>query len=286
VATHGALQRRTDEQEREDAARRRDQAQPTVASDRADVLLALQQGAGNQAVSRLVQRKVKFGNSTKWATKATLPPVPARFVAEYQPHVVEQAERLAEQWVTDGEERAPFAAPEDFYRKIFGRLVHAGTAPDAPTNYPAWTVLKNAVDTEGNVTEVKWSNFNPVQAGLLLQELSACNVQRSDNENTTAFHGNAHGKLPKQVAGPNGELVSTLPKTDQQNHTPYVEFLIPGHKKENGIERGILDRTAGLVYITAHYDVGSFAWLSGVPGSLVSNWSKKASDYAREYRGK
>lgn len=286
MATHGEIRRRTDEQRREDAAPRRDEPQQAVAADDADVLLALQQGAGNQAVSRLIQRRVKLGNSNTWATRSTVPPVPARFEAEYQPHVVEQARRLAEQWVTDGEERAPFATAEHLYRKIFGRLVHAGTAPDAPTNYPAWTVLKNAVETEGQVTEVKWANFNTQEGTKLLDELMNCNVQRSGNAETTAFHGNAHGKLPKRVAGPNGEVLAEMPKADQQNHTPYVEFLIPGHKKENGIERGILDRTSGLIYVTAHYDVGSFAWLSGVPGALVSNWSKKATEYAREYRGK
>jgi hypothetical protein len=70
VATHGEVRRRDPEQERRDAARREDDA-------RQHALLALQQSAGNQAVSRLVQRRVKFGTSTKRATKAAPPSNPA-----------------------------------------------------------------------------------------------------------------------------------------------------------------------------------------------------------------
>ena len=78
--------------------------------------------------------------------------------------------------------------------------------------------------------------------------------------------------------------MSELPYGKQANYTPYIEFLIAGHKQENGIERGILDREAGLIYVTAHYDVGSIAWLSGAPGSLITNWSEKAKKYTRFMR--
>lgn len=73
--------------------------------------------------------------------------------------------------------------------------------------------------------------------------------------------------------------MSDLKKSEQPDHTPYIEFLIPGHKKATGIERGIIDRDDGLIYITAHYTKGSFVLLSGAPNDLVQDWQGKATAY-------
>jgi hypothetical protein len=190
---------------------------------------------------------------------------------------------LAAQW-RDDQQEGRFPSAEAFYRRMVSYVVRRGTAAPAPTNAAAWTVLGEAVTKNGQVTEVKWSNFNPTEANSLQAELENCQVQISSNTKTTACHVNAHGKLPKKVAGPNGELVSDLEAHEQPKYTPYVEFLVTGHKSENGIERGILDLASGLVYLTAHYDTGSIAWLSGAPGALVSNWSQKARGYTRLLR--
>jgi hypothetical protein len=288
VAAHGGASGRVQAHasERELGARGRREAEELALPDQARLLLSLQQAAGNQAVSNLLHRKVRIAPSTGWATRTgqhALPQMPARFLAQYQPNVIDQVNALAAKWRDDDVE-GTFASADDFYRKLFNHVVIRGTAAVAPTNYGCWKVLGDAVAAEGNLTEVKWSNLNATEAGKLLNELQQCQVQISGNVSTTACHANAHGKLPKRVAGPNGELVSDLPARDQPRYTPYIEFLITGHKTENGIERGILDRVSGLVYVTAHYDVGSIAWLSGVPGALVSNWSRKAKDYTRLLR--
>jgi hypothetical protein len=275
-----------DPSERERVARRPEEPERSGPSDLANVLLSLQGSAGNQAVSNLVQRRVMIAPSTAWATRTgrnALPPMPDHFVAEYQPYVIEQVNALAAQW-RDDQNEGRFASADDFYRRLFNHVVRRGTAPAAPTNASAWNVLGDAVTRDGQVTEVKWSNFNPAVAGNLQTELENCKVQLSSNPATTACHANAHGKLPKKVAGPNGELVSELKPSEQPKYTPYVEFLVTGHKSENGIERGILDRVSGLIYLTAHYDVGSIAWLSGAPGGLVSNWSQKARTYTQTLR--
>lgn len=37
-----------------------------------------------------------------------------------------------------------------------------------------------------------------------------------------------------------------------------------------------------VAYITAHYETGSFVWLSGAPESLVNNWLRKAVEYRKD----
>src|SRR5205085_10487951 len=108
-------------------------------------------------------------------------------------------------------------------------------------------------------------------------ELTQCEVQVSSNPKTTACHGNDHQKLPKKVIP---DLAAKAPSV-QPDHTPYIEFLIPGHKASSGIERGVFDRADGLIYITAHYTKGSFVWLSGAPAALVADWQQKASRYVQ-----
>ena len=78
---------------------------------------------------------------------------------------------------------------------------------------------------------------------------------------------------------PPGKEFKELPQNEQIKLTPYVEILIPGHKNSaSEIERGIIDVWSKQVYLTAHYDKGSFVWLSGAPDALVNTWRMKAME--------
>ena len=254
----------------------------------ATLLRSLQQGAGNRAVAGLLQRKVKIGAATSpWIAKGKLPAIPPAIAGLYQPYVIKQVETLAEQMradaVTAGRE---FATADLFYQPLFDQVVTTGTAAGAVDKRPAWTLLKAAVEKQGNVTEVPWTTFSATEATKLEGDLAACPVQVSDNPRTTACHGNVHGKLPKKVVVPGGGLLSDKPQHEQFDPTPYIEFLIAGGQKGiTGIERGILDKDAGLIYVTAHYTRGSFVWLSGAPATLVANWQAKAARYGRILKG-
>jgi hypothetical protein len=106
-------------------------------------------------------------------------------------------------------------------------------------------------------------------------------VQRADLQQPghDGLPRNSHGKLPKKVITPGNVPLDEVAIKQQPLHTPYYEFLIPGHKSENEIERAILDRNSRQIYITAHYETGSFVWLSGAPKALLDNWVAKASKY-------
>jgi hypothetical protein len=250
------------------------------ALSQAQMLLALQRTAGNQAVAGALQRKVKLGTKPWLKANAALPAISPAIKDRYEPYVVDQVETLARQWRDDAvaTPARAFATADLFYQAVFDHVLtqgKAGVASDANR----WAKLKAGVKTAGNVTEVPWANFGAVEGPLLDTDLSACGVQISGNTGTTACHGNTHHKLPKKVNVPGGQELSSLLPSQQPAHTDYIEFLVPGHKNETGIERAILDRATGQIYITAHYTVGSFVWLSGAPGGLVANWQAKALTY-------
>lgn len=235
-----------------------------------------------------LHRKVKIGGSNKpWLAKGALPPIPPEIAARYQQYAIDQVKGLAEAQradaVTAGRE---FATPAAFYQPLFDQVVSAGHPAARTDGRPAWTLLKIAVTKEGNVTEVPWSTFSTTEAAVLERDLTACAVQISGNSKTTACHGNVHQKLPKKIVVPGGGLLADEPQDEQFDLTPYIEFLIAGgQKKLTGIERGILDKDSGQIYVTAHYTQGSFVWLSGAPQALVSDWQAKAQKYGRLLKG-
>lgn len=235
-----------------------------------------------------LQRKVKIGGPKKpWLAKGALPPIPPEIAARYQQYVIDQVKELAEaqraDTVTAGREFATAAA---FYQPLFDQVITAANPAAARDGRAAWTLLKFAVAKQGHLTEVPWSTFSATEAATLERDLAACPVQVSDNTATTACHGNAHQKLPKKVVVPGGGLLAHKPEAEQFDLTPYIEFLIAGgQKKATGIERGILDKDSGQIYVTAHYTQGSFAWLSGAPQALVDNWQAKAQKYGRVLKG-
>jgi hypothetical protein len=159
---------------------------------------------------------------------------------------------------------------------VFRAVITEGTADETVQSGAAWDRLAQAVKTSGNVTELPWASLEAKSARKLVEELRDLPVQDSSNPKSSPFHGNAHKKLPKQVHVPEGKELSQLPADEQVKRTPYVEILVPGHKSTSGIERGIIDTWSKQVYLTAHYDQGSFAWLSGAPDALVNPWLMKA----------
>jgi hypothetical protein len=245
------------------------------------LLRSLQQAAGNQAVGRALQRKVKIAPKTAWTKKdGALPAMPDRFKAKYQPYAVEKAEALARVWRDDEiEDGRAFASVEEFWRAVFHSVITEGTADTEEQPAPAWSRLAAAVKQEGKLTELPWASLEPKSARALVAELQHLPVQASSNPKSTAFHANAHQKLPKKVNVPDGKELRDLPPDQQVKLTPYVEILIPGHKNDpSEIERGIIDVWDKQVYLTAHYDKGSFVWLSGAPDALVNPWRMKAME--------
>ncbi len=282
-------------------------------------LLTLQRAAGNRAVCSVLQRcmppsagsslqrKVKLGDaSAPWLNKKSpLPKMPASYQDEFSPATIKKAKELAQRWVGDDVEQGrTFADADVFYRTVFsqvtasaqtGRQEEPGEkakgrnktkAPkqDKPGEDPAvavWDKIVAATEVEGNVTELPWSSFTTDEAGVLGPELLKCGVQISSNAKTTACHGNDHKKLPKQVNVSGFKELREVPSHQQPAHTSYIEFLVPGHKSKIGIERAILDKDDGLIYITRHYTEGSFVLLSGAPDNLVQDWTAKAEEYCR-----
>lgn len=265
---------------------------PGASGAEAEWLLQLQRAAGNRAtlavVQRLsapgtplaVQRKVKFGNKQFLKKNAPLPAIPANLAAAYQESVVARVRVLAEGMrddaVTNG--RA-FANETVFYQALFTQVLTESTAVAGAKTANPWGKLAFEVKQEGGVRDVPWASFETAAAASLQAELAACSVQVSNNQGTTACHGNKNNRLPKKVNTPGGVALDTLPKGQQAQYTDYIEFLIPGHKSTIDIERAILDRAAGIIYITAHYESGSFVRLSGAPPALVANWTVKAATY-------
>jgi hypothetical protein len=242
---------------------------------------SLQQTAGNQAVARALQRKVKIAPKKGWAKALEpLPEMPPRFNDKYQPYVVDKARDLAKTWREDAiEENRSFASADDFWKAVFHSVITEGTADTTQQSTAAWDRLAHAVKQPGNVTELPWASLEPKSARALLAELQHLPVQASSSGKSFPFHANAHNKLPKKVNVPPGRELKQLPPDEQIKLTPYVEILIPGHKNDpSEIERGIIDVWSKQVYLTAHYDKGSFVWLSGAPDALVNPWRMKAME--------
>ncbi len=241
-------------------------------------VLALQRSAGNAAVANVLQRKVKIGKG--WIQhKSKTPAVPAGIPTQFPAFTAEQLKAEADKWVGDAiKDGREFNDDTAFYTAVARSLVPAA-AQVQTDDRGRWGILEEAVKTQGNVTAVPWTTFNAKEAPLLEDELLACTVQLSGNDKTSACHGNTHGKLPTRVVVPGGKALDQIPKSQQPNHTPYIEFLVRGQKTKSGIERGILDRNSGKVYLTAHYTKGSFVELVEVPGSVVADWQLKANQY-------
>jgi hypothetical protein len=263
-----------------DAAARTGAQRPAEEVDR---VLALQRAAGNHAVgaelqrmrSATLQRKVKVAKST-----LTEPPIVSKAILKEFPHLNAKALREeATKWIADktNDKTREFTDADLFYRAVAKTLAVAA----APSEDQRWTVLGKAAKKSGKVTEVKWSTFNTVEAPQLLAELQACTIQLSSNPDTTAAHGNAHGKLPKKGLG---DKLHKLSHGDQCDKTPYYEFLVTG-QPASGITRGVFDKDARLVYLTAHYDQGSFVLLSGAPAGLLNDWGVKVAAFIRTQKG-
>lgn len=106
-----------------------------------------------------------------------------------------------------------------------------------------------ATDEQKNVVIELLKNV-PVQAG---------------SAKSTPWHKNEHGKLPRK-----------------QGRTPYLEFLISGYKSKNLIERAVYDTQDRIVYLTCHYDTGSFVRLDGLPDDVKMEMDRRAEE-AREW---
>jgi hypothetical protein len=233
-----------------------------------------------------MQRKVKFGTKPWLKKNAKLPEIPGAVSQRYQAYVLEKVRALASAWRDDAEENGrAFDTPEAFYQALADMVITQGQADAKATGGDPWPKLKAAVDTAGNLTEVPWASFGDDAKVSLQAKLLECEVQVSSNTDTTACHANKHQKLPKKVVAPDGKELDELSTDQQPDYTPYIEFLLSGQKKATGIERGILDRDAGQIYLTAHYDQGSIAWLSGAPQVIVDDWREKARVYCQTLKG-
>ncbi len=269
--------RREDEREHEEPARR-DEAPP---ADDLQRILALQRTAGNHAVARTLARKVKIEDQKPptISHKAKLPAIPNSIVQNYGP-VLQQIRTRAEAMASHKELQGTYDTALAFYQAIADEI-QPPAANAGPSKKGRWELLQEAVETDGTITPVPWTRFSQAEATLLEAELLACPVQVAGNGKSTAAHANKHGKLPKPSLLPNGEFIDTLDAKDQMDKTDYFEMLISGGHKKNhgGIERAIIDIVAGRVWITAHYDTGSLAELTGFPGSIVPNWRQKIAVY-------
>jgi hypothetical protein len=245
-------------------------------ADDVQLVLALQRMAGNQAVARsaTLHRKVKIGKTTLTAAPA-VPPVVLKESGLKAAALKAEATKWVNDKVTD--KSRTFTDDEHFYRTVAKSVASASAASEDAR----WTILGKAAKKNGKVTEVKWSTFNSVEGPLLLAELTACTIQLSSNSDTTAAHGNAHGKLPKKGLGEN---LKKLSAGDQCDKTPYFEFLVAG-QSASGITRGVFDKDDGRVYLTAHYDEGSFVWLTGAPAALVADWNTKVAAFIKIQKG-
>ena len=261
----------------------------------ATLLRCLQRAVEDRAVARdvqrlregsadggLLQRKVTVGTKL-YNTREKLPPMPPTMAARYHAHAIAAVTAIVEGWrddaVTVGR---TWTDTSKLYQAAIDQFLTQPSAAPVSATAP-WARLAFAVRREdaNGLVEMPWASFG-AGAAALEAELKACKVQISSNPDTTACHGNSHGKLPKKVITPTGVPLDEVEIKDQPKYTPYYEFLIPGHKSENEIERGILDRNSRQIYITAHYETGSFVWLSGAPKALLDNWVAKASKYRQQ----
>ena len=241
----------------------------------------VQQLREGSADAGLLQRRMTVGTKL-YTVRDRLPPIPPDMAARYQDRVVTAAMAIVEGWRDDAvTDNRTWTDASKLYQAAINQCLTKASVVTASTAAP-WARLAHAVKREDSngLVELPWESFG-AGAAALGDELKKCNVQISSNDRTTACHGNSHNKLPKKVITPGNVPLATLEKKEQPLYTPYYEFLIPGHKSENEIERGILDRNSKQIYITAHYETGSFVWLSGAPESLVNNWLRKAVEYRR-----
>lgn len=242
----------------------------------------VQQPREGSADGGLLQRRVSVG-AKLYGTGERLPPIPATMAARYHDHAIAAVTAIVEGWRADGVTvNRTWTHASKLYQAAIDQFLTQGGAGTVSATAP-WTRLAFAVRREdaNGLVEMPWASFGTGTAALEA-ELKKCKVQISSNPRTTACHGNSHGKLPKKVVAPGGVPLAELEISQQPLHTPYYEFLIPGHKSENEIERGILDRNSRQIYITAHYETGSFVWLSGAPKALLDDWVRKASKYRRQ----
>jgi hypothetical protein len=227
----------------------------------------------------LLQRRVTVGTK-QYNVRERLPAFPPTMAARYQDRVVTAVTNVVEGWRDDAVTAGrTWTDASKLYQAAIDQVIEQGGAAAASTTAP-WARLAFAVAREdaNGMVEMPWASFGAGGAALE-DELKKCNVQISSNPDTTACHGNSHNRLPKKVITPTGVPLDDVEKEKQPLYTPYYEFLIPGHKSENEIERGVLDRNSRQIYITAHYESGSFVWLSGAPKALLDNWVMKASKY-------
>lgn len=252
----------------------------------------LQQAVEDRAVARdaqrlregatdagLLQRRVTVGTKL-YNVREKLPAIPAAIAARYNAHAIAAVTAIVEGWRDDAVNvNRTWTDTSKLYQAAIDQFLTQPSAAPVSSAAP-WARLAYAVRREdaNGLVEMPWAAFG-TGATALEAELKNCNVQVSSNPATTACHGNSHGKLPKKVITPTGVPLDAVAIKEQPLYTPYYEFLIPGHKSENDIERGILDRNSRQIYITAHYETGSFVWLSGAPKALLDNWVRKASKY-------
>ena len=243
--------------------------------DHAQRVLALQRTAGNDAVGAELRRgRTATLSRTVKVKKSKLveaPVVSKAILTEFPTLKAPALKAEATKWINDNKPRGDFTSDEEFYRAVAKPLA----ASAAPVDDDRWAVLGRAAKKSGKVTPVQWSKFNSVEQRELLKELTACVIQVSSNPDSSACHLNKHGKLPTAVAWKRLEKLSTAQKATQ---TPYFEILIPGHP-DSGITRGVIDITTGRVYLTAHYDTGSFVLLEGAPATLSGDWTTKATAF-------
>lgn len=263
---------RRPEEASEDAVRREEPAPPP---DHAQRVLALQRTAGNQAVGAELHRaRTAMLSRTVKVKKSKLdeaPVVPKAILTEFPTLKAAALKTEAKKWIDDRKPRGEFASDEEFYRAVAKPLAESA----GPVDDDRWALLGRAAKKNGKVTPVQWSKFNPVEQGKLLNELMDCVIQVSSNPDSSACHLNKHGKLPTKVDWKRLENLTTAQKATQ---TPYFEILIPGHP-ESGITRGVIDIRTSRVYLTAHYDTGSFVLLEGAPTALSGDWTTKATQF-------
>lgn len=233
-----------------------------------------------------LRRLVTIGG-TPYPAKKKLPNKPKGTVPQ---KLLPDVTALATTWQGDEVDHT-YTTAEAFYQALVAAVLSKGDGKASkqaegkkerrPKGKAPWPTIIHASTVEGRVQAVDWSSFDTDAADALLTELLEATVQLSSNTETTACHGNSHRKLPKPVDEARPEPLASIPKYQQPDHTDYIELLVRGHKKESGIERGIIDRRDGGVYLTAHYDKGSFVELVNAPRSLIADWQAKAEEYCR-----
>jgi hypothetical protein len=151
---------------------------------------------------------------------------------------------------------------------IRARLIGVGPASDASDlPYGVMDVIAgSSLNGTGGVVIVDLGGLKATdeQKNVVIDLLKNAHVQ-AGSATSTPWHKNEHGKLPRK-----------------QGKTPYLEFLIPGYKSKNLIERAVYDTQGRIVYLTCHYDTGSFVRLNGLPEDVKMELDRKAAE-AKEW---